>query len=103
MPTEGPRNDHGMPTEPAAGCAAGKATGRPREARRSEGGGGPKPGTDREAVARGSIRMAPATVRAIRRGAVTKGDPLQAARIAGIMAAKRTADLGPLCHPPPIT
>ena len=64
---------------------------------------GAKPVTDREAVARGSIRMAPATVRAIRRGAVTKGDPLQAARIAGIMAAKRTADLVPLCHPLPIT
>jgi len=64
---------------------------------------GAKPVTDREAVARGSIRMAPATVRAIRRGAVTKGDPLQAARIAGIMAAKRTADLVPLCHPLPLT
>lgn len=64
---------------------------------------GAKPVTDREAVARGSIRMAPATVRAVRRGAVAKGDPLQAARIAGIMAAKRTADLVPLCHPLPLT
>ncbi len=64
---------------------------------------GAKPVTDREAVARGSIRMAPSTVRAIRRGGVAKGDPLQAARIAGIMAAKRTADLVPLCHPLPLT
>jgi len=64
---------------------------------------GRKPVTDREAVARGAIRMAPATVRAIRRGAVAKGDPLQAARLAGIMAAKRTADLIPLCHPLPLT
>jgi len=64
---------------------------------------GAKPVTDREAVARGSIRMAPATVRAIRRGEAAKGDPLQAARIAGIMAAKRTADLVPLCHPLPLT
>jgi len=64
---------------------------------------GAKPVTRREAVARGRIRMAPATLRAIRRGEVAKGDPLQAARIAGIMAAKRTADLIPLCHPLPLT
>jgi len=64
---------------------------------------GAKPVTAREAVARGTIRMAPATVRAIRRGAIAKGDPLQAARIAGIMAAKRTADLVPLCHPLPLS
>ena len=64
---------------------------------------GAKPVTDREAVARGTIRMAPATVRAIGRGVVAKGDPLQAARLAGIMAAKRTADLVPLCHPLPLS
>ena len=64
---------------------------------------GAKPVTAREAVARGTIRMAPATVRAIRRGAIAKGDPLQAARIAGIMAAKRTADLVPPCHPLPLS
>jgi len=64
---------------------------------------GAKRVTDREAVARGSIRMAPATARAIRGGEVAKGDPLQAARLAGIMAAKRTADLVPLCHPLPLT
>ena len=64
---------------------------------------GAKPVTAREAVARGTIRMAPATVRAIGRGVVAKGDPLQAARLAGIMAAKRTADLVPLCHPLPLS
>lgn len=60
---------------------------------------GDKPATVREAVARGSISMAPATLRLVRSGRLAKGDPLQAARLAGIMAAKRTADLIPLCHP----
>ena len=64
---------------------------------------GAKPVTAREAVARGSITMAPAALRAIRRGRVKKGDPLQTARLAGIMAAKRTAELVPLCHPLPLT
>jgi cyclic pyranopterin phosphate synthase len=59
---------------------------------------GAKPVTSREAVARGFVRMAPATLRLIRAGRIAKGDPLQAARIAGIMAAKKTADLIPLCH-----
>ena len=59
--------------------------------------------TAREAVARGRITMSPEAVRQIRRGAVKKGDPLQAARIAGILAAKRTADLIPLCHPLALT
>jgi cyclic pyranopterin phosphate synthase len=64
---------------------------------------GRKPVTVREAIARGSIAMAPAAVRAVRRGAVAKGDPLQTARLAGIMAAKRAAELIPLCHPLPLT
>lgn len=64
---------------------------------------GAKPVTVREAVARGSIRMGRAARRAIRSGRVKKGDPLQAARLAGIMAAKRTAELVPLCHPLPLT
>jgi cyclic pyranopterin monophosphate synthase len=64
---------------------------------------GEKPATAREAVARGSVRMSAAARRAIRSGAVKKGDPLQAARIAGIMAAKRTHELIPLCHPLPLT
>jgi cyclic pyranopterin phosphate synthase len=55
--------------------------------------------TAREAVARGRITMSPAALRAIRTGAVKKGDPLQAARLAGIMAAKQTSTLIPLCHP----
>ena len=62
-----------------------------------------KPVTRREAIARGSITMSPAALRQIRRGAVRKGDPLQAARLAGIMAAKQTAALIPLCHPLPIS
>ena len=64
---------------------------------------GGKPATLREAVARGSITMSAAARRLIRSGRVAKGDPLQAARLAGIMAAKRTADLIPLCHPLPLS
>ena len=59
--------------------------------------------TAREAVARGRITMSAEAVRQIRRGVVKKGDPLQTARLAGIMAAKRTAELIPLCHPLAIT
>ena len=58
-----------------------------------------KPPTAREAVARGRIRMSRVAVRLAVSGASGKGDPLQTARLAGIMAAKRTADLIPLCHP----
>ena len=64
---------------------------------------GDKPVTTREAVASGDISMSREARRLIRSGKVAKGDPLQAARLAGIMAAKRTADLIPLCHPLPIT
>ena len=60
---------------------------------------GEKPITDREAIARGSIAMSAEARRLIRAGAVKKGDPLQTARLAGIMAAKQTALLIPLCHP----
>jgi cyclic pyranopterin phosphate synthase len=59
--------------------------------------------TAREATAEGRITMLPATVAAIRDGLVKKGDVLSVARIAGIMAAKRTADLIPLCHPLPLS
>ena len=55
--------------------------------------------TPREAVARGRITMSAGAVRAVRSGAVKKGDPLETARLAGIMAAKRTSSLIPLCHP----
>ena len=60
---------------------------------------GGKPATARAAIASGHIRMAPATLAAVRDGSGPKGDVLAAARIAGIMAAKRTGDLIPLCHP----
>jgi cyclic pyranopterin phosphate synthase len=58
-----------------------------------------KPASTREAVARGRVVMAPATLEGIRAGRVGKGDVLGVARLAGIMAAKRTAELIPLCHP----
>jgi len=64
---------------------------------------GEKPETVREAVADGYVRMNAAARRAIRTKAVKKGDPLQTARLAGIQAAKRTADLIPLCHQLPLT
>jgi len=64
---------------------------------------GDKPKTAREAVARGVVRIGAEALQLIRSGGIRKGDPLQAARIAGIMAAKRTADLIPLCHPLPLT
>ena len=59
--------------------------------------------TAREAIARGRITMSADAVRQVRAGTVRKGDPLQAARLAGIMAAKRTAELIPLCHPLPLS
>jgi cyclic pyranopterin phosphate synthase len=62
-----------------------------------------KPVTLREAVARGRVEMSREALRQVGSGAVKKGDPLQTARLAGIMAAKRTADLIPLCHPLPLT
>lgn len=62
-----------------------------------------KPETLREAVARGTIKLKTETVRLIKEGKVAKGDPLQAARIAGILAAKKTSALIPLCHPLPLT
>ena len=55
--------------------------------------------TPREAVARAIIKMRPATLRAVRRGNAPKGDVLGVARTAGILAAKRTSELIPLCHP----
>src|SRR6188508_419535 len=64
---------------------------------------GDKPITAREAIARGSITMSAEALAQIRAGAVKKGDPLQAARLAGIMAAKKTSELIPLCHPLPIS
>lgn len=64
---------------------------------------GAKPDTERIAVAGGSVYMQAETLRLIRAGALKKGDVLTIARIAGIMAAKRTSELIPLCHPIPLT
>jgi len=64
---------------------------------------GGKAETVREAVATGRIAMSVAAASAIRTGAAAKGDVLAVARVAGIMAAKHTADLIPLCHPLPLT
>lgn len=62
-----------------------------------------KPPMARRAVASGEIRMAPATLALIESSQIAKGNVLEAARLAGIMAAKRTGELIPLCHPLPIT
>ena len=64
---------------------------------------GGKPDTARVAVAAGEVRMQPGTLALIREGALKKGDVLTTAQLAGIMAAKRTAELIPLCHPLPLT
>ena len=64
---------------------------------------GAKERTERVAVATARLRMQPATVARIREGKVEKGDVLAAARLAGVMATKRTPDLIPLCHPIALT
>jgi len=61
-----------------------------------------KPVTDREALARGVIRMQPSTLRLIQAGKIAKGEVFAVARVAGVMAAKRTAEVIPMCHPLPI-
>jgi len=62
-----------------------------------------KAATEREAVAKGSVLMQPETIALVTAGGVKKGDVLSVARLAGIMGAKRTPDLIPLCHPVPLT
>ena len=64
---------------------------------------GAKPATERRARARAVVRMAPATAAAVARGDAPKGDVLGPARIAGVQAAKRTAELVPLAHPLPLS
>jgi cyclic pyranopterin monophosphate synthase len=64
---------------------------------------GGKPVTDRRAVARAVVRMSAETAAAVARGDAPKGDVIGTARIAGIQAAKRTAELIPLCHPLPLS
>jgi cyclic pyranopterin phosphate synthase len=61
-----------------------------------------KPVTAREAVARGRIRVSPAAMRLARSGTLAKGGVTEVARLAGVLAAKRTADAIPLCHPLPL-
>ena len=62
-----------------------------------------KSASDRVAIAQGQVTMKPETLAEIERGNIKKGNVLAVARIAGIMAAKRTSDLIPLCHPLPLT
>ncbi len=64
---------------------------------------GHKPDSERLAVAKGEVIMRPETLALIRQGAMKKGDVLAVAQIAGVMAAKRTAELIPLCHPLALT
>ena len=63
---------------------------------------GSKPTTDREATARGYVSIQPETLRLIKQGLMKKGDVLTVAQLAGIMGAKRTSELVPLCHPLPL-
>jgi len=62
-----------------------------------------KPDSERIAVAKGAVVMQPETLALIREGALKKGDVISVAQLAGVMAAKRTAELIPLCHPLPLT
>jgi len=62
-----------------------------------------KPKVFREATATGTIKLKPETMRLINKGKIAKGDPLYTAKIAGILAAKKTSTLIPLCHPLPLT
>jgi cyclic pyranopterin phosphate synthase len=62
-----------------------------------------KPEIFREATAKGTIKLKPETIRLIKDGKIAKGDPLYTAKIAGILAAKKTSMLVPLCHPLPLT
>jgi len=64
---------------------------------------GDKPTTQRSAIATGKVLMQPETLNAIQQGNLKKGDVLTTAKLAGIMGAKRTAELIPLCHPLPLT
>jgi cyclic pyranopterin phosphate synthase len=62
-----------------------------------------KPEVYREAKAKGAIKLKPETIRLIREGKVEKGDPFHVAKVAGVLAAKNTSSLIPLCHPLPLT
>lgn len=92
------RKTPGRRRQPAARLSHVDATGRIRMV---DVGG--KAVTAREAVARGHIRLSADALKQVRAGGLKKGDPLETARLAGIMAAKQTAALIPLCHPLPIS
>ena len=62
-----------------------------------------KPEVHREATAKGRIKLKPETIRRIKQGKIEKGDPFTVAKIAGILAAKNTSSIIPLCHPLPLT
>jgi cyclic pyranopterin phosphate synthase len=62
-----------------------------------------KPEISREAVATGTIKLQPETIRLIKKGQIAKGNPSQIAKVAGILAAKKTSELVALCHPLPLT
>ena len=62
-----------------------------------------KPEVYREAKAKGTIRLKPETIRLIKDGKIEKGDPFEVAKVAGILAAKNTSSMIPLCHPLPLT
>lgn len=62
-----------------------------------------KPEVIREATASGTIKLKPETIKLVKEGKIAKGDPLYTARIAGILAAKKTSEIIPLCHPLPLT
>lgn len=105
MANDGPTGhgrDHRPPSRRTSSTGRGlshvDATGQVRMVDVSE-----KPISAREAIARGRIRMSREALRRIRSGSIKKGDPLQTARLAGIMGAKRTSDLIPLCHPLPLS
>ena len=86
------------PSEHAGGLSHLDATGAARMVDVSA-----KADTTREAVAEGFVVMLPATLALIQQGGLPKGDVIAVARIAGIMGAKRTSDLIPMCHPLPVT
>ena len=62
-----------------------------------------KPEVYREATAKGAIKLKPKTIQLIKDGKIEKGDPFEVAKVAGILAAKNTSSLIPLCHPLPLT
>ena len=62
-----------------------------------------KPVVYREAKAKGTIKLKPETIKRIKQGKIEKGDPFEVAKVAGILAAKNTSSLIPLCHPLPLT